>query len=254
MKELIIKTIAGMAVLLTASTDSRAQSLPDANVVVGRELQVQSATSRYDIHFGASAFRSFCCTGTADNASVEFIGAGIVQPPQSISATFRGGVDPFVTFQNNPVAAGRICFTTPSNGILGVAATAGGDADTLTNLRVQCDETTLYGGYNVAAADLNFLEIHNTSNADIEVTIRTGDSRTGETNSLFTQITVGASQRADLDIHSNVDTGSFGPMSVTHNGPLGSITANVSQYKVTSTGPLAFELIGKVPFATRVAQ
>ncbi len=238
--------------LLVATPHCYSQSLDVISLVAGRETVVSSGASPRTLRLSASGLRSYCCGATADNTAVEHVGVGIVQPPSGVGVqTFRGSVEPRITFENNTVEAARLCFETPSDALLGMTLQAAGDGTSFENLRVRCDETSLYGGYNVAAADLNFLELSNIADANINITVRFGNSRTGDTDIVFRQLTLGPSQRADLDIHSNVETGSFGAMRVTHDGPLGSMTASVSQYKITSTTPLNFDLIGRVPFSTR---
>jgi hypothetical protein len=245
--------------VLFASVAGAVAQAPDINLVVGQQLPlpsgiVQSAASPYRFYFGGSKFNSYCCTAVADNTQADLAGfdrvpTGPTGGPEG--GENRGAVEPLITFGTNTNNEGRLCFTPSETGVFAAAAVAVGGPTSFDNLRVECEETTLYGGYNTAAAPLNFLEITNTTASNVDVLVRAGNALTGQTDVAIAQVTLGPSQRADIDIHSKVTAGSFGAIRINSNAPRGAVVATVSQYKITSTNPLAFELVGRVPFEPR---
>jgi len=152
-----------------------------------------------------------------------------------------------------PSVHSRACFTVPEGvSSLHFNLTALNDSPAFNTLRINCDDTTLIGGYNTAAGEFNFLEITNRTNGVINIRIRGYSEPAGGAQVIDSFVAVepsaGGTKRVDFDIHSLVEPGAFGALKITHDGPAGSISAAVSQYKVLSTNPLDFTLAGRVPF------
>ena len=129
-------------------------------------------------------------------------------------------------------------------------------------VKLRCDETTLYGGFNTSVTDYNFLEISNT------LSPYTSAPLTQEINGTVTAINtvpdpdvvvidratfplpIAAGSRLDINIHSAAGNGAFGTVRLCHDGPLGSINAVVSQYNIVS-GPLDFAPVAQEKLLTR---
>jgi hypothetical protein len=109
-----------------------------------------------------------------------------------------------------------------------------------------CKNTTLFGNFNTvtAANPVNFLELSNSSastlNAQVIIRNFAGTELDRRT------IQVPAQNRRDIGIHEIAGAGNtFGSIQVSHDGALGSLSANVSKYKfdgttldITATEPL----------------
>lgn len=103
------------------------------------------------------------------------------------------------------------------------------------DVRVVCNHTTLFGGFNTFAADYNFLEIRNVSNAPISGYITVKDfAGTDKIHRL--KFTIPAGRRQDFDLHSSVGK-SYGSIRVTHDGPFKALRGRVSYYTI-GDGPL----------------
>jgi hypothetical protein len=211
-----------------------------------------------------SAGRSYCCLGIADNDNVRItqIVPDFTVPEganATVSSANRGDYEPVVAGQNGPSVSSRVCFEPPVPNPLvpAVRLTINSMTEpTFNNFRITCDETTLYGSYNTAAGEFNFLEITNRANGVVNVTVRgysepTGGDKVIEVSLPIEPVGGGGitgAKRVDLDIHSRVTPGAFGALVITHDGPPGSIAAALSQYKITSVSPFDFTLVGRVPF------
>ncbi len=108
-------------------------------------------------------------------------------------------------------------------------------------VKVICNETDLFGGFNTYVNNFNFLELENMSDADLEVQIVLSNT----TANLGT-VTIPASSRVDVDLHTPAGSNNYGLVRVLHNGPLGAIrgrtsfyTGTVSSFALTGTRELA---------------
>ena len=200
--------------------------------------------------------RSYCC-------QIYHVGQSNIVPkfssitPNSgalADLSSRGQAAPWLGAGNNSVDSRR-CFraqvTSPVNRTfitLGLAA----NSSPVPNARLLCKDTTLYGGFNTAVTDFNFIEITNTLIASTDLTnsvvvnIKANGTISGN-QVLNTTITVQPGQRMDVDVHS-VAANDFGPVTITHNGPQGSIRAVNVQYRIVTQSPLDFEPVLSVPF------
>ncbi len=137
----------------------------------------------------------------------------------------------------------RACFSTPDNGNTStIRFTVAGANPAL----VRCDETKLFGGFNISATPFNFLEIVNTLSSnetdDGTVTPKVTVSDTVSDQTIldnFSVDPVNAGKRKDIDLGSSVRqvVGDatvapvvFGPVSLCHDGPPGSLRVTLSQY------------------------
>ena len=100
--------------------------------------------------------------------------------------------------------------------------------------RVDCIETTLYGGYNTSISEFNFLEVLNTTNTAIAgaITATNSDGTVVINQQIFN---VAPNRRVDIDLHTAAGPGKFGLIQVVHTGPYGALQAFVSQYE----GPIS---------------
>jgi hypothetical protein len=249
--------ISGLAIaLLLSALPCAAQ---DHRILVpGDPLPVQGAvyptiSDGVFTDFIPNTKRSFCCTISSNStAPVRFgtVRLGAVD----MTVAERGLSDPYLPiFSGNPnPARARVCFTSPDNSIgvlaLQMLVSETGVGGSASNVRVLCEETTLFGGYNLSVTDFNFLELTNTTDQSISGKIRGTNSLT---NGAFTyDFTVGGAARRDISIHELV-SGGFGPVMITHDGAPGSLRAITSQYRIVSTDPLDFQPVKQDDFKTR---
>lgn len=228
-------------------------------LVVGQELAVpggllSTASSGDDVGFIAFPNRSYCClvhTASGDNA--RFSSVEIEGTTTAVSYFPRGMEQPVVVPEE---PKSRACFIAPesltdSDEIaLSLQFGESGFPAVASNVRVRCDETTLFCGFNTSVTDFNFLEIQNTlgktptggiekiSGRVIGVDVISGTTKLDQAFEVGRGET--SSKRVDVDIHSKTGAGAFGPIVIIHDGPPGSIKAVVSQYNVTSSTPLTF--------------
>ena len=114
-------------------------------------------------------------------------------------------------------------------------------------LWAECNETTLYGGFNTFVNNFNFLELTNTSNVTVDGSIRTVDFA-GNVLMNDVPFSVLPGRRTDFDIHSQVGPQKYGTVIVKHNAPRGSLLAYMSQYKGSAAD---FNLVVSLPFVTQ---
>lgn len=113
-------------------------------------------------------------------------------------------------------------------------------------LKVNCMETTLYGGYNTNANPFNFLELTNITNATINGRIR-GFNFDGSPT-IDTTFSLSPNSRQDFDLHTAAGSNKYGSLIVTHNAPYGGLKGGVSQYTPVSGG---LQLGATVPLKSR---
>ena len=200
------------------------------------------------------ANRSYTCTfitnsipASSDVTFTDLLNNSIV----SVSAlALTGGVTPVVGSSIAPVPGHRASFTLSgdtgqTDGVYYFLLRNNGSGSY--NGRVECAETTLYGGYNTNVSNFNFLEVVNISNTAISGTI-TATNSNGTVVINKQAFTVSANNRLDVDVHTPAGAGKYGSIRVTYNGPVGALQAYVSQYNGTAS---SFSLSGIVPLKTR---
>ncbi len=144
----------------------------------------------------------------------------------------------------------RLCMIAPTDGSYAYHIRL--QSGPTTNLKIHCAETTIFGGYNTVVNTINYLELNNIMrDSPVRGRLTATNTLTGATvveNYLFT---VAAGGRTDIPLHDVIGTGMFGSLVISIDGPAGSVQANLSQYKVTSTSPFAFALISREKLSPR---
>ena len=160
-----------------------------------------------------------------------------------------GDVAPAVTVPtgNEQQGKARICFIAGASGNFFAAVNAAEAGETA---NFYCAETTLYGGFNTNVADFNFLELRNTTESNITVSI-TAINYTGTVVIDGSTTTIPANNRFDVNIHAAAGAGVYGLIIVTHNGPKGAIQGEIAEYVLTSVTPLDFSKVGSTPLKPR---
>lgn len=113
-------------------------------------------------------------------------------------------------------------------------------------------DSTLSGGFNTSVTDFNFLELTNSltkSSRDAgTITGRiTAKNVLTDTIVLSQSFSVNAGDRIDISLHDAVGPDTFGIVTVTHDGPSGSLKGFVSQYRIVSQSPLDFRPVIQQP-------
>ncbi len=195
---------------------------------------------------------SYCCEILDASVNVLFNSVTVTlfsTLPGTVTVTgiARGNEPPRLGTGNS-----RVCFIVPSDiyaplawiDIFAYAPTA--------NVRMFCEETTLYGGFNTSVTDFNFLEMTNTSAegaAPISGSVTAINVVATPNVTVIDRIgfSVNGNSRFDFDIHARTGFGAFGPVKVAHDGAPGSLKAVMSQYVIVTASPLDF-----VPMAQEV--
>ena len=155
----------------------------------------------------------------------------------------RGDVAPILR-TSNALRSVRLSFSPATSGVYSLRIT--NDLFVVNAIKVRCSETTLYGGFNTNANPFNFLELTNLTSASISGRIIAYNFDGSE--ALNTGFTLQSNRRFDTDIHSAAGANKYGAIVVTHDGPLGAIEGNVSQYR----GPVSgLSLSASVPLSIR---
>lgn len=218
-------------------------------VTVGNRLasdggqNIASGNNTFSMNLEAG--KSYSCTvmGTGTGSNLDFSNS-VTGPSGAIPAAFTGLITPAVVAED-VVGDNRISVTPTESGAH-IFTVINADADAETG-RLDCVETTLYGGYNTNVNDFNFLELLNTTNSTITGTI-TAVNFDGTVVINAQAFTVTANNRADVDIHTAAGADRFGLIRVSHNGPPGALQASVSQYSGTASD---FELRASTPLRPR---
>lgn len=216
----------------------------------------QNVTSPFSFNIGPTINRSYCCTVMADSTEPYINEFRHGPGTQFLDITYRGSVEPLVVGDTSGASNfehARACFIASVGSLSTATVHFGGQngTDTADNVSVRCDETSLYGGYNTSAGEINYLEISNTTEASVKIrVIATNEFASGAT-ALDQSFTLLANRRFDLAIHDAVPAGAFGSVRVLHDGPSGAISAAVSEYKIITVTPLNFQLVGRIKFEPR---
>jgi hypothetical protein len=219
----------------------------------------QNVSSPFTFLVIPTANRSYCCSVIADDTE-PYINS-ITHTPSGHETAFlaftpRGDAEPVIvghSLLTGSFANARACYISAISIASRVTVHFGGEngTDTAGNVAVHCDETSLYGGYNTSAAEINYLEITNITDASLAVRVVATNEFSDGSTVIDQSFVLGANRRFDLAIHDLVPAGAFGAIRVLHDGPMGALSAAVSQYKITSLNPLSFDLIGRIPFSAR---
>lgn len=112
---------------------------------------------------------------------------------------------------------------------------------------INCNDTTLFGGFNTFASNFNFLELTNISNTTITGKIKAVDFN-GNVVIADQPFSIGAGLRRDFDLHTTIGPQKYGTVIVTHDASAGSLLGYVSQYTGTAA---SFELRVSLPLYSR---
>lgn len=201
---------------------------------------------------------SYCCEVRDVGASVFFASQNIDLiydgGPAVITGTFRGTEPPF-PFN----ASARMCFIVPAAVSVGTAVLPlFANTSPTTNVLMQCEETTLYGGYNTSVTNFNFLEMTNLQLPTGQVLVGAVTAKNVVPVPNVTVIdqapfTISGDSRYDFDIHQRTGAGAFGPLKVVHDGAPGGLKAVITQYNIVTPTPLTFAPVAQEVLRTRSA-
>lgn len=220
----------------------------------GQERLIANMNSPSFIYIDGEPGRSYCCEihetfnsniFSSTFAKFESVSSLVGFGATPVPSVARGKTSPrVVTFGGHPAAdSARRCFIPTGNAdYFQFMASFGpvGATNNNANITVRCEETTLFGGFNTSITDFNFLEIRNTSNSTINGSVTVTDAISDTTIINGQTFSVAAGDRVDINLHEPAGPGKFGPVVVTHDGPYGSLQAQVSQYNLVTVVPLDF--------------
>ncbi len=233
------------AVSLLMTSNAYAGGYITANTTArGTEQNTPSAGTRFAY---LDAGNSYCCEFLPTNAGaqVQAVATNVTFTGGNITAVDRTATTPALASAFLGNTGNRLCLTPTATGIHTFTVTTVNPNPTLVD--VQCNETTLFGGYNTNANPFNFLEISNLTNATIngKIYATNYDGTVVINGSAFS---VAAGLRADVNIHEAAGPNAFGILKIVHDGPLGALQANTSFY----SGPVdALELQATVAAKVR---
>lgn len=208
---------------------------------------ISSETRPFNI--AVEAKRSYECIAQSVFTSTSSPSLSLYDPlgnPADVSQNSiaeRGDVVPILKNLSSSKAV-RLCFSPASTGVYSLRLS--NDLFASNPIKLRCMETTLYGGFNTNANPYNFLELTNLTAATIRGRIIAYNFDGSEV--LNAAFTLEPNRRFDTDIHSAAGPNKYGSLFVTHDGPLGAIEGNVSQYR----GPVSgLSLSASVPLSIR---
>lgn len=226
----------------------------DFPITVGHESGTSdsafTASAGDTFQVNVTSGRSYACTAHPTDSATEFDFSMNVTDPDSATLTANtcGDVEPKVTvigMADTSLADNRLCFTPTMSGVhvLSVETAKGGGEV----VRVECVETTLFGAFNTNVNDFNFLELENTTTSVVTAKV-SAFTNAGSTLLDAVEVTIQPGARNDVDIHSAAGTNVFGPIRVTHDGPIGALQGRTSFYTGSVTN---FNLNGQTELRTR---
>jgi hypothetical protein len=234
---------------LQAQASSYIYTIPGTHAARGGLAEELNAGTAVTFATWMEARRSYECTlvGGITNGGLSFTNSG-GPSGSSVTPTACGLITPRIavpTTDSDGAANNRLCLIADVSGRY--TFTAETVHSSKENVRFECIETTIYGGYNTNANDFNFLEIINTTSTTLNYTIYAVN---WDGTVVLDNVpgTVAANQRVDIDIHSSAGANMFGMIQVSHDGPYGALQAAVSQY----TGPVStLTLRASIPLKPR---
>ena len=220
------------AVMLLGTVVSADWCLAGTYITPGTSAAIagaQSTLTSVVAVLSVDAGRSYSCSvvGSDSESNLKFTTSDSAQPTWQ----FCGAITPELSHgSGDDVADNRVCFISSTAGTksFGVQSMKGSGEPA----RIECVETTLYGGYNTFVNPFNFLELLNISNAPIRVYV-TAVNYDGHIVVDNLSYEIAANRRQDVDLHTPAGLSKYGLVKVTHNGPYGSLQAQVSQYNGT---------------------
>lgn len=196
------------------------------------------------ILFAGETGRSYYCTFTP----LTFNSFGL--PSIDFNYEITAGTGSYNAFQRigpgYPYVGRSFIPTVSTLARLGVSRSATGGEP----VKIDCKMTSLFGGYNTNIARFNFLEITNLLETPIDVSV----SLIRSDNSIAVSgagIYLSGLQRFDFDIHTAVAAAEYGMIIVNTNGPIGAVSAQVSQYQIIDG---VIRQTAVVPLKTRYAR
>lgn len=224
-------------------------------------LSVASITSSDAVNFSVLPGRSYCLETKTITGSVFASIQGTVptDPNLDLTTSARGDASPPIISPRIPAFSrfARSCFIATGNpaSVSSYRArstfsfTSGTTASTTL---LQVYDTTLTGGFNTSVTDFNFLELTNaltsfTSDSGVITGKIVAKNVITDAVQLSTTFTVNAGDRVDVNLHDAVGPNVFGVVTVTHDGPPGSLKGVVSQYRLVRLVPFDFEPVLQQP-------
>lgn len=237
----------------------------DIVVRTGEKTTVATIAASQKIILPVTYDRSYCCEVLASDSSSQV-------KLQSVDFNFsevlfqgaeRGNTEPRIAERD-----GRRCFVirraagnnsgSGSELTFNLGFTSGSSAN---DVSINCQETTLFCGFNTFASEVNVLEVSNTQTSDpstpgfASVTAYTSmniTSRVPVERRDLSPLFVQASSRVDsLSITSLAGPSAFGTLAIAHDGAPGSLRARVARY---GTGAGAVSSSGLTPGDTELCQ
>lgn len=264
MKTFAIPFIAVLILIFSGTAFAAGIAIPggptalDGTVTINADVTSPPDPSTYETSIVTSLEpnRSYACTILGDRKTVDLDITGLTDPSlNQVLLKPIGDVTPAVTGDSGDTNNNRISIIPSGTGTqvaggytLEVANnTASSGTSVSAKARVDCVETTLYGGYNTNVNDFNFLEITNTTNSTISGSI-TATNSDGTVVINKQPFSVQSNRRADVDIHTPAGANKFGLIQIVHNGPYGALQAYVSQYDGNISN---FVLTASIPLRPR---
>lgn len=254
-KLFIISAIA----VFTTSALAQAQPIPSVSIDTPPSFlkgifAAQDAPFYFNVRTAPK--KSYCCEAISMDVKPQMTEM-VANSGPSTTIHHRGDYEPILMEESEANTKGRICFTSEdATTYTGTVETACG-CDYFDSLQITCTETTLYGGFNTIAGEINFLEITNRSNKAVTLHIR-GYSSTDNSEKVNLKITLPENNtapvsRADIDIHTHVGPASFGSLHITHDAPKGTISATLATYKINKDREDDYTPVARSTFETKTA-
>ncbi len=216
-----------IAIIPSSALASGYLAIPGSHFAAGG---LQSNLVSFNFEIRTDANRSYACTAIGFETDSELEITSIDSVGTGGLARSCGNITPAIFVNSGSDSSGnnnRWCLLqrSTSNYMINVNSESGGGEPA----RVECVETTLYGGYNTNANPFNFLEVTNLTNAAITFQLFVvNDAGTFVIDG--TPFVVDPNKRQDIDIHTPVGANKYGMLWIAHNGPYGALQATVSQY------------------------
>lgn len=187
-------------------------------------------SSFVSVAIALDAGRSYECSADSSFSTSEpsltlFAPGGGLADPTANKIVARGNTAPIIGVSNLALGT-RLSFTPATAGLHRL--TIINDLGAPNPVKIRCMETTIYGGFNTNANPFNFLELTNVTGDTIAGRVRA--FHYDGTQVLDTSFSILANRRFDINLHDSTGPNLYGSVVVTHDGPLGALQGNVSQY------------------------